>query len=599
LRRFSRRRIRRTEPIGQRDVDANRHPDVAEYFINSRIWLVPAPALQALGRRHVASWVMNLSDGSLDRSSPLPVLGGVAVLVVTQLLIISLLYKHGFTFECRARAPATFCGFLSSAVLRAVAALGVAALLLGGRPVLRSILLDGRRRRPDPVWLGVQLAGFALLLAPLAYLDDASGDSGFALAVALWLSGATMAGVGAAMAAFRSQALHAAAAQAGGAALIAAVIAIFSPEIADVSQRVWAWSPITYATFHSAEFALKALGQTVISEPAEVLLQVGDFAVLVGRQCSGVEGVALITGFTCFYLHLFRKRLRFPHALILLPIGVAASWLLNIVRIAALVMIGAHVSPELAVEGFHSHAGWLLFTMLAMALIAAAHATPQLRIHDGRASRTSPAAPPPLRQDWNAARLLPFVAFMLSALIASTFFETPQQVYPLRFAVTAVAILFFLPHYRALRWRADPVSILAGLAIGALWIVTSPPPSETDAALAAWLAAAPTTLFMLWIVTRTLGTILVVPLVEELVFRSYVLQRANFGGRPGLLFAIGLSSALFAALHDRWLAAALAGLVFALLALRSGRLTDAIVAHAVANTAIAAAAMTTGDWSKI
>jgi exosortase E/protease (VPEID-CTERM system) len=156
----------------------------------------------------------------------------------------------------------------------------------------------------------------------------------------------------------------------------------------------------------------------------------------------------------------------------------------------------------------------------------------------------------------------------------------------------------FLPLYGALPWRVDPLAVLAGLAIRALWTLTAPPPLAADDALAAWLAALPGGLAALWVATRILGAA-VVPVIEELAFRGYVLQRADFDGLAGRLVAVALSTALFAALHDRWLPAALAGLVFAALTLRSGRLTDAILADAAANAIIAAAAIATGDWSRI
>ena len=46
-------------------------------------------------------------------------------------------------------------------------------------------------------------------------------------------------------------------------------------------------------------------------------------------------------------------------------------------------------------------------------------------------------------------------------------------------------------------------------------------------------------------------------------------------------------------------AAALAGLVFGLLYLRSGRIGDAVLSHAAAKTVIAGAALLEGDWSLI
>ena len=52
-------------------------------------------------------------------------------------------------------------------------------------------------------------------------------------------------------------------------------------------------------------------------------------------------------------------------------------------------------------------------------------------------------------------------------------------------------------------------------------------------------------------------------------------------------------------MHERWLVATLAGVVFALVYLRRGRLADAIAAHMVANLIVAGWAVATGDWAAI
>jgi len=67
---------------------------------------------------------------------------------------------------------------------------------------------------------------------------------------------------------------------------------------------------------------------------------------------------------------LFRKDRRFPKALLLLPVGAIAIWILNVFRIAALVMIGASGWLEVAKGGFHSQAGWLSFNAVSLGLVA-------------------------------------------------------------------------------------------------------------------------------------------------------------------------------------------------------------------------------------
>jgi membrane protease YdiL (CAAX protease family) len=91
-----------------------------------------------------------------------------------------------------------------------------------------------------------------------------------------------------------------------------------------------------------------------------------------------------------------------------------------------------------------------------------------------------------------------------------------------------------------------------------------------------------------------------VPLIEELFFRDYLLERLDFGGRAGTLLAVAISTGIFAALHGRWLLAVAAGLVFCALRLRrGGRLADAVICHVAANTGVAAVAWATGNWQLI
>jgi membrane protease YdiL (CAAX protease family) len=57
-----------------------------------------------------------------------------------------------------------------------------------------------------------------------------------------------------------------------------------------------------------------------------------------------------------------------------------------------------------------------------------------------------------------------------------------------------------------------------------------------------------------------------------------------------------ISSAAFGLLHERWFAATLCGGLYALAAWRTGRLRDAVVAHAVTNALIAAVVLASGRW---
>ncbi|HSR09992.1 MAG TPA: CAAX prenyl protease-related protein, partial [Thermodesulfobacteriota bacterium] len=94
----------------------------------------------------------------------------------------------------------------------------------------------------------------------------------------------------------------------------------------------------------------------------------------------------------------------------------------------------------------------------------------------------------------------------------------------------------------------------------------------------------------------------VVPIAEELAFRGYLLRRfvsADFEAvspRRVSWIAIVASSALFGALHSRWVAGTLAGMLYAAAFRRRGKIADAIFAHAVTNALIAAEVLLFGHW---
>jgi CAAX prenyl protease-like protein len=125
------------------------------------------------------------------------------------------------------------------------------------------------------------------------------------------------------------------------------------------------------------------------------------------------------------------------------------------------------------------------------------------------------------------------------------------------------------------------------------------------ASLQAGLSALPPGACTFWLAARAIGAVVVVPLAEELAFRGFLLRRllrddfwevdlAAAARRP---FALVVSSLVFGALHGAFVAGTLAGLAYALLLRRRGRLGDAIIAHAVTNALLVVHTLVTGDWS--
>lgn len=532
----------------------------------------------------------------IGRGIPLAAFFIVALLVL-ELLLISIAYNHSFEFECRAQAPAFFCAFLSLGVVRAICIAGALLVFFMARgPVLRRFAGSIRDHLEWP-WIGLQLVGIILIFLPWTFLADDVSRTGFAFGAALWVLGAICAVLGGALALVSGEGWRTLLESAGAPIAAIVVVAGLAPEVAAMFQHVWKFDPLTTATFNSTQLFLEALGYTVTSHPPTHLLGIEEFEVLVGRQCSGVEGFLLITAFLAFYIWLFRHDLKFPRIWILLPIGLIFSWIFNVFRISMLIMLGHHVSPDLAINGFHSHAGWLMFTIVAVGLSYTAHRIMWFR-KDGKAQAAKRVAVP-LADDPYAALILPFVVFMATALLFSTFTEIPGLYYWIRFLCMAAILIFFHRYLRSLSWSPDPLALASGAFIGVLWLATAQAADDTDSALANALADLSVVGFVLWVTTRALGSALLVPVIEELFFRGYVLKRIDTGGMAMRILALAVSSGLFAALHDRWIAAFLAGLIFGLLFLRRGRVEDAIWSHIIANAVIVFWAIVTLNWSVI
>lgn len=536
----------------------------------------------------------------LNQSSPVshPVrfsrVGWVIALFCLELLVLAALYQFFTQIECQQTGLNGLCRFLRSLVARGLVVFAAFALLVWARPrdfaafVQAAAEATGRRN-----WLHLHLGGLVLLLLPLFLAPHGDLSAVFGMAVWPLIGGAVAASWGGFLWMAPRAAWRGLLSLDHYAPLFILALAGLLPDIADLALPLWDWQLITRLTFTAVQVFLGLFADEVHVDAPGYVIGLEHFRVHIARQCSGVEGVALVTAFTGLYAFIFRETVRFPHIWLVLPVAIALSWLLNVVRVGGLILIGAHVSPNLAVNGFHSYAGWVFFTALALAIVFAVQATPWLHRQRVKAQAL------PLWSDPLAMALLPFAMFMLASLVTHAAFPHPELGYPLRVLVLVLVVWLFRAQYLAMDWRPDPVAIMAGIMVGIgwLWLDTSPP--DAGQALAVALGGLSGWILAIWIVTRIVGTVLLVPLVEEMFFRGYLLARLDGPGLPHRLMAVAISSAIFAALHGRWLTAGLAGIVFALVMLRRGRVTDAVFAHMIANLIIAVWAFATSDFAKI
>jgi exosortase E/protease (VPEID-CTERM system) len=383
-------------------------------------------------------------------------------------------------------------------------------------------------------------------------------------------------------------------------------------------QELWIHSSaanvylLQMVTFRSVQAVLAFLLPDLVVDAGPFVIGTPQFSVSIGAPCSGIEGLGLVLVFTAVWLWFFRRENRFPQALLLIPCALACAFALNVARIATLILIGNAGAPEVAFVGFHSQAGWIAFTLVALGFSMATQRLAWVRKPAlASAVQSGPGSLPGEERESaggepiaTGAYLIPFLAIMGASFISKSASGYFEWLYPLRFVAAAVALWMFRAEYRNLNWRFGWSAPLTGAGIFLVWIAPGYwSHSEADSQLGPALAALSPAARVTWIAFRVAAAGLTVPLAEELAFRGYLARRIvarqfdEVGFSQLTLVSIAISSLVFGLMHGRqWLLGLVAGLAYALLLRRRGRMGDAVVAHAVSNLLLAAWVLARGDW---
>ena len=204
-------------------------------------------------------------------------------------------------------------------------------------------------------------------------------------------------------------------------------------------------------------------------------------------------------------------------------------------------------------------------------------------------------------------RVAPFALFLLLTLCQEQFDGSLR--YWLYLAKTLLgAWMMWVVRRRVpeMRWAFNLEAVIVGVFVFAVWVGLDPWYPKLGKAgspwnphltfgqdsLTAWAFAA----------VRILGSTLVVPLVEEVFYRSFFYRfiiNSEFRSVVlGKLSAVSfiVTSALFGMSHHEWLAGILCGLAYQGLVCWKNRLGDAITAHAITNLLLGCWVVWKGAW---
>jgi CAAX prenyl protease-like protein len=244
-------------------------------------------------------------------------------------------------------------------------------------------------------------------------------------------------------------------------------------------------------------------------------------------------------------------------------------------------------------------------------------ASPSTQSQDTPLSET-PNGSHDLKEVW--PRIIPFVAYMsfiaVGSVLTWVFGEASSAremadlwLYPVKTLV--VGTLLYMVWNRCPELNTPMVSNLyegalavgVGLVVYALWVQMDwawATQGEIVGGYNPFLAGS--TVGMVLAGIRVFGASVIVPLMEELFWRSFLLRyviNSKFETIPlGAFTAVsfGITVILFGLEHNLWLAGMMAGVAYNLLIYQTKRLWPCIVAHGVTNLALGIHVLVTGEW---
>lgn len=236
--------------------------------------------------------------------------------------------------------------------------------------------------------------------------------------------------------------------------------------------------------------------------------------------------------------------------------------------------------------------------------------------HDDRYAVPATAAIPADAPMFNRAawiRILPFAAYLVF-IVAGDVLErlgvrpdTLRWLYPAKIALVALLLALFWRRYQELsRFRLAPlpasIALATGVVVLVLWISLD----------AGWMVVGAPLGFdprvggridWLLVAIRIAGAALVVPIMEELFWRSFLMRWVDDPDfesvEPSQLSikSFVITVLLFGFEHNLWLAGIVAGAAYSLLYMRHRNLWSPILAHAVTNGLLGVWVVRTGNWS--
>ena len=189
-------------------------------------------------------------------------------------------------------------------------------------------------------------------------------------------------------------------------------------------------------------------------------------------------------------------------------------------------------------------------------------------------------------------------------MYSAPLFNTSQfLVYPIKTILVATSLIYFWNAYKQeIRFTFSWLAVISGVVVFVIWVLPEGLyPQIGHSEFNPYAQASGYGVYFL-IAFRLVGAALVVPIMEELFWRSFVLRyaiKSDFKSVPlGQFswFSFILISLLFGFEHHRWLVGIVAGMVYAGVLYRRKNLFEPILSHAITNFLLGLYVVSTHQW---
>jgi len=90
-------------------------------------------------------------------------------------------------------------------------------------------------------------------------------------------------------------------------------------------------------------------------------LSIENFSITLGAPCSGIESISLFTAILLLVIIFDYPKINKTKLITAIPLGYIGIFAMLILRIYSLMLIGT-INPNIAINTFHTHIGWIIFS---------------------------------------------------------------------------------------------------------------------------------------------------------------------------------------------------------------------------------------------